>query len=192
MGQTKKNKMFEEGGIMVTSVFLVFPAERPINEASDYILLSLKPIRFFALTSVRANAGPCRWRLLSIIMEVIMEKDIWFCLLIWCRIYIMEGERHFNLGVTMIVFGLLKKSHRIILFENYWVFPVLKEQSYDFDDFAITDLCSQRVAEAHYFYFKKNIFQQSCLFFFFFPRHILGILNAADLYCAPTSFMLPF
>lgn len=46
--------------IMITNVFLVFPAERPVNGASDCILLSLKPIRFFALTSVRANAGP--WR----------------------------------------------------------------------------------------------------------------------------------
>lgn len=45
---------------MVANVFLVFPPERPMNGASDYILLSLKPIRFFALTSVGANAGP--WR----------------------------------------------------------------------------------------------------------------------------------
>lgn len=45
---------------MVTNVLLVFPPERSMNGASERFLLPLKPIRFFALTSVRANAGP--WR----------------------------------------------------------------------------------------------------------------------------------
>lgn len=45
---------------MVTNVLPVFPPERPMNGASERFLLPVKPIRFFALTSVRANADP--WR----------------------------------------------------------------------------------------------------------------------------------
>lgn len=49
--------------IMVTNVFLVFSPERPGNGASDYILLSLKPIRFFCINFSKSKCRPLEMKI---------------------------------------------------------------------------------------------------------------------------------